>query len=117
MGTRRIVTGHDQDGAAIIASDEEIPPYQVGGLGSATTLLWRRKDVARFPDDGAQSSFEGAFPPPGGSQFAVWELAPAATTSTILSVMPSRLGPIPTSPACTAQRVLITTSFSPALWD
>jgi mannose-6-phosphate isomerase-like protein (cupin superfamily) len=76
MAVRRVVTGHTPDGKAIIASDEEVAATPVGRLGSATTLVWGRDDVAEFPDDGTQPPRETVFPPPGGCAVAVLEIAP-----------------------------------------
>jgi mannose-6-phosphate isomerase-like protein (cupin superfamily) len=76
MGVRRVVTGHSSDGKALVADDEEVAPVPIGAFGSATTLLWGRDDLARFPDDGAPPSIAAALPPPGGSRLAMMELAP-----------------------------------------
>ena len=70
-----MVTGHTAEGRAIITSDTEVEATVVGALGSATTVLWGRDDVAEFPDDGAQPVRETVFPPPGGCGIAVLEIA------------------------------------------
>jgi len=75
MGVRRVVTGHTAEGRAVITSDTEVEATVVGALGSATTVLWGRDDVAEFPDDGAQPTRETVFPPPGGCGIAVLEIA------------------------------------------
>jgi mannose-6-phosphate isomerase-like protein (cupin superfamily) len=71
-----VVTGHNQEGAAIVVSDEEVTSIPVGDRGSNTTLLWGRDDTGQFPDDGILPAFKAPFPPPGGSRLAVWEIAP-----------------------------------------
>jgi mannose-6-phosphate isomerase-like protein (cupin superfamily) len=71
-----VVTGHTPDGKAIIASDTEVDAIPVGPLGSGTTLLWGRDDLAEFPDDGSPPPFEAGFPQPGGCAIAVMTLAP-----------------------------------------
>lgn len=76
MGVRRVVTGHTPEGKAIIASDTEVDANPIGALGSSTTVVWGRDDVAAFPDDGSQPARETVFPPPGGCGIAVLELAP-----------------------------------------
>ena len=76
MGVRRVVTGHNPEGVAIVVSDEEVTSMPVGDGGSSTTLLWGRDHIAQFPDDGALPAFKAPFPPPSGSRLAVWELAP-----------------------------------------
>jgi hypothetical protein len=52
MGVRRVVTGHTPDGKSIIASDTEVDAVPIGALGSSTTFVWGRADMAEFPDDG-----------------------------------------------------------------
>src|SRR5262245_35706511 len=76
MGIRRVVTGHSSAGAAVVVSDGEAERMPIGDHGSGTILLWGRDDPARFPDDGSPPTVTSAFPPPGGSSFAVMELAP-----------------------------------------
>jgi mannose-6-phosphate isomerase-like protein (cupin superfamily) len=76
MGVRRVVTGHTAAGKAIVASDTEVDAIPVGALGSSTTLVWGRDDVAEFPDDGSQPERHTVFPPPGGCGIAVLEIAP-----------------------------------------
>jgi mannose-6-phosphate isomerase-like protein (cupin superfamily) len=71
------VTGHTEQGKAVVVSDEHIAPIAIDERGSATALLWGRDDVANFPDDGSQPAMSAAFPPPGGCSLAVMELAPA----------------------------------------
>jgi mannose-6-phosphate isomerase-like protein (cupin superfamily) len=75
MAIRRVVTGHTGTGKAVFVSDGQVERIPIGEHGSATTLLWGRDDPARFPDDGRQPTVTSAFPPPGGSSFAVMELA------------------------------------------
>ena len=64
---RRVVTGHDPDGAAVFLSDGT-PPHTVSmpdGMG-VSDLLWL-DGPPRTPDDGEDR--DGAFdlePPPGG---------------------------------------------------
>ena len=76
MSVRRVVTGHSSDGTAVIVSDEVLPPFRIGALGSATTLLWGRDDPAQFPDRGVSPSIAASLPPPGGSRLTIMELAP-----------------------------------------
>jgi mannose-6-phosphate isomerase-like protein (cupin superfamily) len=73
---RRVVTGHTEDGRAIVVSDGEPDRIPIGERGTATTLIWGREDPGRFPDDGTQPPVSTIFPPPGGSSIAVMELAP-----------------------------------------
>ncbi|MGB9304072.1 MAG: cupin domain-containing protein [Mycobacterium sp.] len=78
MAVRRVVTGHTAEGLAIVVSDEQVPAIPIGEAGSASTLVWNREQPGRFPDDGSQPEFAGIFPPPGGCNIAVIELAPEA---------------------------------------
>ena len=73
---RRVVTGHTDDGRAVVVSDGEVDRIPLGDSGTATSLIWGREDPGRFPDDGSQPSVSTIFPPPGGSSIAVMELAP-----------------------------------------
>ena len=73
MAVRRVVTGHNPEGEAVVVSDGEVPSIPIGGKGSATTLIWNRDDPGRFPDDGSQPIMSAAFPPPGGCSLAVME--------------------------------------------
>ena len=76
MSVRRVVTGHSPDGTAVIVSDEELPPYPIGALGSATTLCWGRDDPAQFPDGGVNPPIAASLPPPGGSRLTIMDIAP-----------------------------------------
>lgn len=77
---RRIVTGHDDSGKAVIISDGEATNYrQLGARRS--TLLWATKETpADFLDaeDAGQWRL-GTSPPPGGTRFCIIESAPGAT--------------------------------------
>ena len=76
MTVRRVVTGHTDDGTAVVVSDGEAESIPIGENGSATMLIWGRDDPARFPDDGSRPAVQAIFPPPGGCSFAIMELAP-----------------------------------------
>ena len=75
---RRVVTGHTDDGRAVVVSDGEVDRIPLGDSGTATSLIWGREDPGQFPDDGSQPSMSTIFPPPGGSSIAVMELAPGS---------------------------------------
>jgi mannose-6-phosphate isomerase-like protein (cupin superfamily) len=75
---RRVVTGHTEDGRAIVVSDGEVDRIPIGDSGTATALIWGRDDPGHFPDDGSQPSVSSIFPPPGGSSIALLELAPGS---------------------------------------
>ncbi|NNH72286.1 hypothetical protein HLB23_20890 [Nocardia uniformis] len=62
MGIRRVVTGHDSTGKAIVVSDGEVPP---GGRGPDS--IWGADGPLTFPDAGGRPEFAGPLiPQPGG---------------------------------------------------
>ncbi len=86
MGTRRVVTGHDGDGKAVVASDEEVEPHRLDLLpGYEFLQLWGADDVRRFPDHGSRPPAPGYFPPVNGFRFGMFTVAPES------SVMPDDL--------------------------
>jgi hypothetical protein len=79
-GIRRVVTGHDVDGNAVIASDELI----AGGTswvrpGDEFHRLWGWDVAPTLPDDGRRSALEDFYPPNGGARFVVITLGPDTT--------------------------------------
>lgn len=82
MGIRRVVTGHDSDGKAVFASDEEIEPVTLALLpGAEFHRLWGGDSTASFPDDGSQPSAPQYFPGVGGFRFGLFTVAPDSTVS------------------------------------
>lgn len=78
MKLRRIVTGHDADGKAIVWKDGQ-PPRQFSGAEKVTaTLVWATDampfDYLRDEDMGERSL--GIAPPAGGTRFSVVEIQP-----------------------------------------
>lgn len=77
MGTRRVVTGHDSNGKAVFASDEEVPPITLALLpGTEFHRLWGADSTRTFPDDGSAPSAVQYFPPVGGFRFGLFSVAP-----------------------------------------
>jgi mannose-6-phosphate isomerase-like protein (cupin superfamily) len=77
MGIRRIVTGHDSNGKAVFASDEEVEPVSVSLLpGTEFYRLWGADQPCQFPDDGSKPAAPRYFPSPGGFRFGLFTLAP-----------------------------------------
>jgi quercetin dioxygenase-like cupin family protein len=75
--TRRIVTGHDSQGKAVVLFDGALPPQARGANG--VTLLWVTRE---FPVDAATAADHaqttiGVPPPDNGSVFRIVEFAPA----------------------------------------
>lgn len=78
MGIRRVVTGHDEHGAAIVVQDGVVELFPFDDRGSGANRLWGRDDTASFPDDGSEPAMAKAFPPVGGCGFSVMQIAPGS---------------------------------------
>jgi len=80
MGIRRVVTGHDEKGNAVFASDGSIDPITSDLVpGMEFFRLWGSDDAVRFPDDGSQPAAPQYFPPVGGFRFGLFTVPPDAT--------------------------------------
>lgn len=73
---RRVVTGHDEHGKSIVASDEEVDGFEYADGAGAFHVLWGADVAARFPDDGSPASWASPFPPLGGFRFLLFTLPP-----------------------------------------
>lgn len=81
MGIRRVVTGHDQDGRSVFASDEEVEAITVDIVpGMEFFRLWGSDETCTFPDTGAPRSSVQYFPPVGGFRFGLFTVPPDTTT-------------------------------------
>jgi hypothetical protein len=79
MKVRRVVTGHDGAGKAIVASDSEVDGFQPDLLpGSEFHKLWGADEAPQFPDLGTMSSYATYFPPVGGFRFGFFAVPPGA---------------------------------------
>ena len=76
---RRVVTGHDDAGRAIVVSDGPADAIPIGAGGLAMNSIWGRDEAASFPDDGTMPTFRGAFPPVGGFRYSVAHFPPGTT--------------------------------------
>jgi mannose-6-phosphate isomerase-like protein (cupin superfamily) len=77
MDVRRVVTGHDEQGKAVFASEDVIPPITLGLLpGSEFHRLWGADDAPRFPDSGAEPAHSSYFPLLGGFRFGFFTVPP-----------------------------------------
>jgi mannose-6-phosphate isomerase-like protein (cupin superfamily) len=77
MKVRRVVTGHDADGKAVVASDTEIDGFRPAMItGSEFHNLWGADQAPHFPDDGSMSPFTAYFPPIGGFRFGFFTVPP-----------------------------------------
>jgi mannose-6-phosphate isomerase-like protein (cupin superfamily) len=74
---RRVVTGHDENGRSIIASDEMVSPSKAKLLGgNELHMLWGADDPIIFPDSGAHPEVRTGFPPRGGFRVMTFQLQP-----------------------------------------
>jgi len=77
MGIRRVVTGHDEAGKAIVADDTEVEPITSAIVpGYEFFRLWGGDEPGRFPDDGTSPPAEQYFPPLGGFRFGLFTVPP-----------------------------------------
>jgi mannose-6-phosphate isomerase-like protein (cupin superfamily) len=64
---RRVVSGHDEAGNSMFASDDEVPAVLVPGANRAEiAVVWGSDSTQSYPDTGAMPIIDGVFPPPGG---------------------------------------------------
>jgi mannose-6-phosphate isomerase-like protein (cupin superfamily) len=81
MKVRRVTTGHNAAGKAIVASDTVVDGTPLTMLpGAEFHRLWGADRPPSFPDDGSQSSPTSYFPPLGGFRFMMFTVAPLSTT-------------------------------------
>lgn len=77
MDVRRVVTGHDGEGKAVVVSDEVVSPVAPTMLpGSEFHCLWGSDTRPHFPDDGARPDGHAYFPPVGGFRFHLFTIPP-----------------------------------------
>jgi quercetin dioxygenase-like cupin family protein len=82
MRVRRVVTGHDPDGHAVFASDDQVDPVTTPLVpGAEFCRLWGADDVPTFPDDGAAPVAPSFFPPVGGCRFGFFTVPPENESS------------------------------------
>ena len=81
MKIRRVTTGHNAQGKAIIASDAQVDGTALALLpGAEFHRLWGADVPPHFPDDGAQPDGPSYFPPLGGFRFMMFTVAPHTTS-------------------------------------
>jgi Cupin domain len=77
MGIRRVATGHDEHGKAVVASDEVVEPITSELVpGVEFFRMWGSDEPCRFPDDGAPPSAVQYFPPLHGFRFGLFTVPP-----------------------------------------
>jgi mannose-6-phosphate isomerase-like protein (cupin superfamily) len=81
MKVRRVVTGHDHNGKAVFASDEEVDPLTLALIpGAEFHRLWGADQAPVFPDDGGPTAQPSYFPPVGGYRFALTSIPPGTVS-------------------------------------
>ena len=75
MQVRKVVTGHDAEGRAVIAGDEKINGMPIPGLGELA-VLWSADEPATYPNLGDNPAAPGIFPPLGGIRFIMTSYSP-----------------------------------------
>ena len=75
MQVRKVVTGHDAKGRAVIARDEQIDGMPIPGLGELA-VLWSADEPATYPNAGNNPAAPGVFPPVGGIRFTMATYSP-----------------------------------------
>ena len=77
MQVRRVVTGHDPDGKAVFAGDDQVEPVTLALLpGMEFHRLWGADVTASFPDGGDRPDAPRYFPPSDGFRFAFFSIPP-----------------------------------------
>jgi quercetin dioxygenase-like cupin family protein len=77
MKVRRVTTGHNAQGKAVIAGDAEVDGTALALLpGAEFHRLWGADTPPHFPDAGAQPDGPSYFPPLGGFRFMMFTVAP-----------------------------------------
>jgi mannose-6-phosphate isomerase-like protein (cupin superfamily) len=79
MDVRRVVTGHDGNGKAVIASDEQVSPVTLAAMpGSEFHLLWGSDEPQTYPDGGSKPDGSQYFPTVGGFRFGIFTIPSVA---------------------------------------
>jgi mannose-6-phosphate isomerase-like protein (cupin superfamily) len=77
MKIRRVVTGHNADGKATVASDTRVEGITVAlAPGMEIHRLWGADEPLDFPDEGKQPPFVTYFPRVGGFRFGLFTVPP-----------------------------------------
>ena len=77
MKVRRVTTGHDGAGKAIVASDTVVDGTALTMLpGAEFHRLWAADTPPSFPDEGSHPTAASYFPPLGGFRFMMFTVAP-----------------------------------------
>ena len=81
MRVRRVVTGHNHNGKAVFASDQEVDPLTVVLIpGAEFHRLWGADQAPTFPGDGGPTAQPTYFPPVGGYRFGLFTVPPGTAS-------------------------------------
>jgi hypothetical protein len=76
MNVRRVVTGHDEHGKAVIVDDDIVEPTTVTLSPTVYHELWRADSAATLPNAGTNGPKTTFFPPVGGYSFFLLTFPP-----------------------------------------
>ena len=76
MHVRRVVTGHDNGGKAVIVDDAEIDATTVALSSTTYHELWREDSLPVFPNSGQNGPKTTFFPAQGGFRFFILTVPP-----------------------------------------
>jgi mannose-6-phosphate isomerase-like protein (cupin superfamily) len=77
MDIRRVVTGHDAAGKAIVVDDQMVAPVtSTLAPGTEFHRMWGADSIRRFPDDGSMPGALTYFPPKSGFRFGFFTIPP-----------------------------------------
>ena len=80
MRVRRVVTGHDETGRSVFASDESVEPTTVSLFAGWEFLeLWGGDATPSFPGDGGEPEHRSYFPAVHGFRFSFSVIPPEGT--------------------------------------
>jgi mannose-6-phosphate isomerase-like protein (cupin superfamily) len=79
---RRVVTGHDATGSALVTSDEAVAPITLSLVpGFESFELWSTQRAPAIPADTGVAGVPHYFPPDGGAVFRVVTFPPDAASA------------------------------------
>jgi mannose-6-phosphate isomerase-like protein (cupin superfamily) len=77
MDVRLVVTGHDDRGKAVVASDAAVAPITLSMMpGTEFHRLWGSDDPQTYPDSGTAPAATTYLPPIGGFRFIMFTIPP-----------------------------------------
>lgn len=77
MDARLVVTGHDSNGKAVFASDEQVAPITLSMMpGAEFHRLWGSDTPQTYPSAGSAPITSAYLPPVGGFRFVLFTIPP-----------------------------------------